>query len=442
MTRSPWIKPGFWNTLEHGITNAADALSAIVLVWILSTGTFSRLALAQAFVSACLLFFISPETILTRDLLRWKQQGAGSLLAMLSALRYFGWIKWMASIGISAVVSAVGYGTGPEAWTRFWALVWAFSLVLAPQVGGADREFLRRELRLKELNLITLYRKLSFTTGTVVVAFVWPERLDLLALVACVVLITSAAMTQWQARKWIFHELGGSREEARSVSAREVLKLSFNSYSIWVHIAASLSNWVQSMDLFFLGVFLGAGHEAGLYAIVLKLANFSAPLPIALANGVSLWVSRREAGDPELEREKLRRFSFWFIAAVGLQALTIWLLSPWAFRFLSHGRWSAIEQTSMTHWLAWILAGTAMASSTQLARMWLQLRADMRDICLRLHLPWAVSSAVMYGLAAWGWGIPGAAMANVLSSAVLIVLASLAYRLPSHRRTAEAESGG
>jgi hypothetical protein len=429
MLRSPWIKHGFWNTLEHAITTGADAFWGFALVWILSTEAFSRIALAQAFVSACLLFFFSPETILTRDLAHWKRRGPGPLMALLRVLRRFGWLKWFGALGVSAVV-AFRSGSDAEAWTHFWALVWAFSVILMPQVGGADREFLRRELRLKELNLLTLYRKLAFAAGTTAVAFIWPDRLDLLAIIAGLVLITSAVLTQWRAKKWISIEFGSNIATESQVSAREILSLSFNAYSIWVHIAASLSSWVQTMDLFFLGMFLGIGREAGLYAVALKLANFSTVLPIALANGASLWVSRREAVAPEFERAKLRHLTAWFIVAIVLQAVAIWAASPYVLRFLSHGRWTQAEQSSMAGWLVWILAGTAMASATQIARMWLQLRADMGKVCLTLHLPWAACSVVLYAVAADVWGTRGVAAANVLSSAVLVVLVSLAYRLP------------
>src|SRR5690349_7893352 len=76
MLRSPWLKHGFWNTLEHAITSAADAFTAMALVWVFTPETFSRISLAQAFVSASSLLFYSPETILTRDLIQWKKQGA------------------------------------------------------------------------------------------------------------------------------------------------------------------------------------------------------------------------------------------------------------------------------------------------------------------------------------------------------------------------------
>jgi hypothetical protein len=252
MLRSPWIKHGFWNTLEHGITSAADAASALALVWVFTSETFSRIAIAQAFVASCLLLFFSPETILTRELTTWKRQGAGALKALMRVLRRFGWAKWIAALGVSAIVALLRFGTGDEAWTHFWALVWAFSVVLMPQVGGADREFLRRELRLKELTAITLYRKLAFAIGTVGVAFAWPERLDLLAIVACSVLISSAVLTQWRAAKWIGAELGANASTASTLSTLEIVKLSFNSYSIWVHIAASLSTW---------GCFLAPGER-------------------------------------------------------------------------------------------------------------------------------------------------------------------------------------
>jgi hypothetical protein len=175
-------------------------------------------------------------------------------------------------------------------------------------------------------------------------------------------------------------------------------------------------------------MFLGAGREAGLYAVVLKLANFSTVLPIALANGASLWVSRREVHDAAFERKKLRGFMAWFIAATALQAFALWVVSPYLLRFLSHGRWTLDEMTSMAVWLAWILTGTALASATQVARMWLQLRADMSAICLRVHIPWAAASVIIYGVAAYSWSIPGVAVANIFTSAVLVVMVALAYR--------------
>jgi hypothetical protein len=429
--RHIWLKHGFWNTLEHGLTRVADAGTSIVLLWALSTETFSRLALAQAWVAPLLLLFISPEAVLYRDFARWKEEGPSALAARLRALRLFGWGKGQAAVVVALagawVLKTSGFGDGVSTWsTQFFALLWAFALVLSPQISGADREFLRLDLRLRELNAISLYQKASLLVGTLAAAFMCPDRVDLLAIVAVLSVLTTAWLARWRVRSALY-QMGATREAlAGRVGPSYVRTLSdaLGTFSIWTHLSGVLANWIQSMDVFFLGVFRFPAREVGLYAAALKLANFSFAAPIALSNLFSIWVGRRTQTQDGRARElyEVKRLSFWLALGAIAQALVLAAMAPWIFEFLSHGRWTGEEQARMVHWFYWILLGSGILSSTFLVGSWLVLRQRVDQLFYRISLPWVGFSILAYAGATWWAGPDGAAMANGVVSGINVML--------------------
>jgi hypothetical protein len=419
-----WFRHGILNTLEHVVTRAADAATTLVLLWVLSPEVFSKLALAQALVAPLLVFFIAPETVIYRDFHQWKTGGVNEIASRLHAFRTFAWGKAQLALVLSLLLAI----PSSDFKTRFFSLLWAFSLALGPQISGPDREFLRVDLRLGELNLISLYQKVSLLAGTVFVAVVMHARIDALAIVAAVSALTTAVL----ARSRVKLALGNAT--IASGSTLHIIRESIQSFSIWQHLSGVVLSWVQTMDLFYLGMFRYPARTVGLYAASLKLANFSFALPLAMTNLFSIWVVRR-AQEPGHQRElsELRKLSGALFGGTLIQALVLAILSPFLFRFISHGRWEATEQATMIIWFKWILSGGVLFCSSFLISSWLAARASVAKLLTQVYLPWLVFAAALYAGAASLRSVHALAIAN-LPVAVIYVFLLVRY-LWSHRRS-------
>jgi hypothetical protein len=418
--KTKWLKHGFWNTLEHGITRGSDALASLVLLWALSPETFAKLASSQALIAPVLFFFIAPETVLYRDYAIWRQEGVSVIAARLHALRRFAFGKGQFAIVLSALLAAFSAGAWGE---RFYALIWAFSLVLAPQLSGPDREFLRLDLQLKTLNALSLYQKLSMLGGTVIAALMFSGRLDILAGFAVFSALSTAAIASFQVKKQLRKE-GASEAALRGregPSALATLKEALTTFSGWQHVNWVIIGWVQTMDLFFLSLLRFPGKEVGLYAAVLKIANFSILLPTALANLFGIWVGRRaaEAGRQEEVRE-LKRLTLLLAAGVSIQAIILYAVFPFILKVLSHGRWNAEDISAMKGWFGWILTGAGLSGVLLLASLWLGVRTKLHRLFMQVYLPWVLVSLLVYfgmiRMQAFGSAFQGAAVANVIVS--------------------------
>ena len=420
---SPWLKHGFWNVLEHGLIRLTDSLVSMTLLWVLVPESFAKVALAQAWVAPMLFLFVSPETVIYRDFSLWKSQGPASLSANLRALRLFSWGKALAAILI-AVLSAFIFPVGDGFNQRFYLILWAFSLSLAPQLSGADREFLRLDLKLKQLTAVTFCHKFSLLAGTVLVAFQYRNRMDLLAGVAIFSTLLSTLLAHIWARASL-REMGASARDLKTSHANSfrVISEGLKTFSIWGHMSSVILNWVLSMDLFILGMVGLEARQLGIYASVLKLANFSFALPVALANLFSVWVGRKSAHVEEIEQVRTLSARLFFGSL--LQAIIIAVLGPYLLAFLSRGRWSEFEQRQMAHWLYWILAGSVLISSTFLVTSWLALRGKLIPLVYRVYIPWGISSLILYTGAiqlSHGSRTTAAAVTNVAISLVFVLL--------------------
>lgn len=423
--QSGWWKHGSLNLLEHGLTRGADAASTLLLLWALPSETFSKLALAQAWVAPLLLVFVSPEAVLYRDFKAWGELGPRELSSRLHALRLFGWGKAQLALVLAfgMALSGIWWGTG-SFWGRFCALVWAFSLALAPQISGPDREYLRLDLELKSLNAITLAQKLSLFFGTAAVAWIWPGRLEPLAGVA-VISASCSAVLAYRRVSGVFRARGWAREFSEGKRQAEfigTLSDALRSFSIWQHLSGVVLNWVQTLDVFFLGLYRFPAREVGLYAAALKLANFALVLPLALSNVISLWLGRGGNAERHREWERMTRLTGLLLGGACAQAGILLALSPWIFSWLSHGRWSDAERSQMTHWLLWMLAGSAPLSASFVISSWLTLRASVQELFLRISLPWMILSLVLYAGFIARFGLEGAAWANPLIAGVYLSL--------------------
>jgi O-antigen/teichoic acid export membrane protein len=204
----------------------------------------------------------------------------------------------------------------------------------------------------------------------------------------------------------------------------------FSEFTLWQHAAGVLLHWIQTMDVFFLGLFRVPAREVGLYGTVLKVVNFSLLLPHALANLFSVWVGRRADSGEGRKRERgvAARMSL-LIAGVGiLQAAVLILLGEAIYRLLSHGRWSEAEVARMVGWTIWIASGAAVLGTGFVAMNWAMLRERMRALFLRVSLPAAALAFLIYGAAVRGSGLDGAARANLPVAAIFAALAILHAR--------------
>lgn len=447
MIRTPWLKHGFWNTLEHAFTRVADALVTFVMLWALPPELFATLGLAQAWVAPLLFFFIAPETVLYRDFGRWKAEGPDVLAARMHSLRAFAWRKaWLAILlalalaWIIPLTSSSWQGSRP---TYFFAILWAFAMALAPQLSGPDREYLRMDLQLPALNALTFLQKAALAGGTALVALIAPARIELYALVAVSAALGSALLAQ---RYGIvsLRALGATQDALSGKSealAEGTIKEAVAQYSLWQHASGVISNWIRTMDVFFLGIFQVPARQIGLYAAVVKLANFSTLFPTAFTNLFSIWIGRRtpEAGDIREKRELLR-MSLLLTAGAAAATILIALLAPWTLDLLSRGKWTSEEQNQMAKWLLWLLIGRAIYAAVSLVVTWLSLRTPMKRVFTRIYLQWGISALLIFGSAAYLGATDSVAMANVWVYAAFGVLVLIRFISSSERKSGESDS--
>lgn len=416
-----WIRYSALNFIEHGLTRLVDIAFIVLILRQLPTENVSKLLLAQAVVAPFLFLFLPPTTILYREFSDWKKQPGSFFVARLRLLRRYGWCLGLLALVLSFILStAVHAASG-------YAFLWAFAYAPGGNIFVTDRELLRLELDFKALNWITVYQKLSLLAVGALVSFRYPDRLDFLAFGTVLSMITTA---------WIAHAVTHRRlvrDGVPPLALREpihppffkTLGEMFTRFSGWNHVAGVIWLWIQSMDLFFLGLFRYPALTVGLYGAALKIANFSFAIPVALGNLFAVWVGRRSAGDPNEEKHekgKLSRLSLLLFAGCLLQAAILYALSPYLISFLSKGRWSELDQRQIRDWLGWILAGSVIMGSTFLLNWWATLRAPARELFFRAYLPWLVCSLAVYaGAARWG-GPEWSARANLAVAALYLGL--------------------
>jgi len=431
MLHSTWWRHGAWNMLEHGVTRAADSLATLLILFLLDTPDFARLALAQAIVAPLLFLSVTPESALYRHYAAWRAEGAQSFEVRLRHYRRFAWAKGPGAVAVSALVAP--FLPNGQGWSSFFALVWAFGLVLTPQVAGPDREFLRLSLRLRALNAVNVAQQLTLLGGTAAATLLWPGDLGRLALVP----VLSAVLTAMLARREALRALRdpsfaasapadprwGSRE-AGGTALRfwPFIRDSLRNFSIWNHLQWIATNWVQTMDIFFLGIFALGARDLGLYSAALKLANLSVAAPMALSNLFSVWLGRETDENPARGRSLTLRLTSRLAAAIAAQGVVLWLIGPWLVSLFSRGRWSPAEIEGTVVWFRWMLIGYGIYGATGLLQAWLLLRTSARDFCLRVFVVWAAAALVIYATTAALWKTEGTAPANVLVALLLIPL--------------------
>lgn len=421
--KSSWVSNGLWNTAEHASSRILDAVTTLIVLWSVPTEQFSHLALAQAWVAPALLLFIAPETILYRDFSKWQEEGRGVLLTRIRALRRFAWGKVFA-----AVILSFGIASFSDRFLdSLFALLWAFSLPLAPQIAGPDRELLRIDLRLRELNFVTFFQRGLYLILLLLAVRFYGSSMGSLAVASTSAVLLSALVSRFLVERSF---LGVLPIHSPADSFVNVISKSLTGFSIWNHIAGIVIGWMQTMDLFFLGIFRFSALEIGLYSTVLKLSNFSLAAPFAFSNLYAVHLGRADPRrSPEQKRfewMKMVRFSGVMVVFAVCQALVFRLASPWILTTLSRGRWSESDIGSMLGWLNWLLPACALFGSLLLWTAWLNVRTPIRALVLRAYVPWGVVALSVYSLFIYRFGPDGAAHANLVVVTLLIPLLAFA----------------
>jgi hypothetical protein len=427
--KRPWLHHAFWNTLEQGVTRATDALTGLVLIWALQPEIFSQLVMAQAWAAPTLLLFLSPEGAVYRELAEWKKKGPDCVAGSLRALRLFAWAKVVAALAASLLLAAVIPGRTAYA-ARIAAVLWAYFIALGPQIAGPDREFLRLELRLRTVNALTIVQKTILLGGTILVSTTFGMRLAPLAAVAGLS-ATVCALAAWRCSAALLLSQGASAEGLggrRGPPVRETLSRTLMTFTLWQHLSMTVSTWIRTMDLFFLGLFGIPARVLGLYGAALKVANLATAVPVAAMSLFAIWLGRRE--EPRLEEE--RRFVLRITPLIGvgtlLIAVAIALVLPFVLPLLSHGRWTPREIATMTGWIHWMLAAGTVVVTPIILFWWLALRTSYARIFFEIYVPWTIVSLVLFAVAAGLGGAEWAARMSVVVGAVSVVLVLIRFR--------------
>lgn len=419
-----FFKQGLLNTLEHGFSRGLDALATFTLLWFIPMEKFSLLAISQAYVAPALFLCVSPETVLYRDYGKWQKEGAANVIVRLRFLRRFAWTKF--SVAMIAAVLLSSFIPSPQGTTftyieRLMALCWAFSLALAPQIAGADREFLRLDLQLEKLNFLTILQRMIYLLLLAVAVIGFHSSIIAIGCSAVIATIIVAAVSRATVERQF---RGTSLEEAKDLKFSEVIASSLRSFSLWAHIGGTITGLVQTLDLFFLGLFNFPAREIAIYSVVLKLANFALAVPVALTNLFQVHLGRRVGGaglNSEVrERNQLLRYSLLLGGVSFLGALLLWIIAPAGLSVLSRGRWSAEEQIQMTSWLAKILPAAALFATLLLWMAWLNVRRSIQNLVFTVYIPWGIVSVIIYALSVWTGGPNSAARSNLFVMASLV----------------------
>jgi hypothetical protein len=416
---SSWFRHGLLNTSEHVLTRLADAGASLLILTLFAPERLGTLAWAQAWVAPLLFLALSPETILYRDYSVLK--AGGSLAHFVRAFQRFAELKVLALTALALGTAAV-LGRSTE---ELWALLWALSLPLGAQLLGPERETLRLGLELKRLNQLTLIQKFLFFGATLLSAMAFKESNAALAAAVW----ASFALSLVLARTWVRRvDRGAEASRGTLPSFGQIWRSSLQGFSGAQHLIGVCLGWVQTLDLFFLSWVATDARTLGLYSVVLKIANFSNAVPIAVANLYAIRLGRARA-DLSEEKQQLKKLSFGFALGVGVQCLLGVALGGFALRLLSRGRWTELENAELHGWLVLILLGAAWYQLPLLHNAWLVVRSSLAKVLTQIFVPWLLLAAAIYGwIAILSPRQPGAmAAANVLVGAIFLALVGLRF---------------
>jgi hypothetical protein len=291
-----------------------------------------------------------------------------------------------------------------------------------------DREFLRLELELTSLNLLTLLQKGTVLAGIAWVALRAPGHIEWLGLAA----LGSMVLASGAARGLALRKIAALRAVEVSPgpmphrSPREVVGAwgrIAREFSLANHFCGVILVWVPTMDLFFLGMARPSSPETALYALGLKVANFSLALPQALAIVFMVWLGRGDAASRGgRERSILIRCTLALAAFAILQMAVFGHFSPEIVRYLSAGRVEPTAQVELVRWIRWLLVGALPFAVVQPVSLWVFLRASQQAALRWVFLPWGVIGVAIYAMAAFRGGPLVLAQANLAVALAYVFL--------------------
>ena len=414
----------FFNTLEYGVTRFLDGATSMLLIWSMPTERYSVIAVGQAVVTLWLVFFVSPSNALIKNYSFWKKYSESLWLKRLQIFRRYGWAMIGLSIFIAAVLARFHhFGEGYS--DRFYSMARAFFLFYFALSCGVDREYLRMELDLKVLNLFTVYQKLFAFLGCLFVLRTDPSRIDLLALVAVLSIVSTALFVQLYVNKKIKKSLIIENVQNKSVDCPLSVKVSILQHAIWPHLSAYIWIWIQSLDLLYLEWFGYSSKTTGLYGAGLKISNLSMAIPFALSTYITILLGRKKTVEKKSDLKTLLFSMKWGAIASVVQFCVLYLLLPQIIEIFSRGRWSLEERNDLRNWIIWILASGVLMNLTFLMSNWLLVRAQVKLVFYKAYLPWAVFSLVVYGASGQYFGPIGLAVSNFAVVLFYFVLLSL-----------------
>jgi hypothetical protein len=380
-------------------------------------------AVAQAWASLSLLFFLSPEAVFFRDYGHWVKEGPGALTARVRAVRWFSWLK----VPVFLLLSAALAGFSGKGFDFFCALVWAFSIVLGPQITGADREFLRVDLELRVLNIATFFQKTTLLGGTAFVAWWTGGNLPILALVAFSSLVLSMGLC-WALARSALKRKGELHADAKFSSWGFIWHV-LKDFTIWNNLCGNIWGWMIAADVLFLSWTGLSERSIGLYSSALKLANLSFALPTALQSVFMIWIGRKAAEKHHAKSifpPELNRIWPFYALVVVAQAALLAIGAPYVLLYISKQKWSAEELVTVQHCFYWAMGAAVLVSFGSLHQYWFILRTSTRRFFWTAMLPWGISGAALMTILCFSRGIPGALWAKQ-GVAVLYFLVLFAY---------------
>lgn len=423
-----WIKKGILNTLELGLTRAFDALIIFALIKILPKPTWSKLIVAQAICLPLLFFFISPSGALYRHFVAWKEEGTKSLLARLKSLRLYG----MALGGLAVVFSFGLAHFYPKATADsdfvvdFYAYLWAFTLYTGMHWSGADREFLRLELQLKTLNLLTLMQKVLLFVGSLACGLVFPERVDYLCYWAVFSWVFSSLVTTSITRKTItVHALAMPEMKTVTPTHGETLVHCFKGFSIWFHLNGIILSWIQGLHLNVLAWMRYPESIMGIFGVAVKLANLTTVLPSALGNWFQVYLGREKRSEDETSA--LFKRSFQLFAVSIFQGAVIYLLAPYLLQILGSRQdalnaWTEKEYEVCLNWTAGLVITLMILNGSWLFYFWVNQRGNVKRLLFQVFIPWLLIAGFIYCLSAKISGPDAVAFAGIPITLAYLVL--------------------
>lgn len=426
-----WVSQVFWTLVEHSSIRVLDALLTIVLIQVFSTEQFGLFSIYQSWTGIALLFLPSLELVLYREFGVIKNEGR--LAQELALYRNFNYFKLLVALIFAAALSLM---PKPMIWSERLALVLlAFALPLSQAFYGFLREILRFEMKTRIVAVVSALQRAVLISGIVLIAWRYPHNAGAITKTALAIYVLFAFI--WNAP---VHRLFKQTARKPAPTLRQYSKRFhslFSSIVLWIHLNGVLTQFIQTLDTFFLGNLGVALKTVGLYSITLKAANFFQVLPVALVNPFGVYLGRNSSQKNEAHEHSvlLKMTAAFLLLSVLLFAGGTIFADP-ILVAIGRGKIDASNLAVARVFFFWQLAGVLLLCVSHPISTYLGARYPLRQMSTRVFLPWLACSALIYGLSAYRGGALWAAYANVAVYAVFLALLSAFYFTQSPWTTA------